>query len=467
MSKLFLQHPQRLKNGAYFSNISNDDKSQIIITTPTLKVVSDGVIQGTRYNYVEVELSSENPKQKSFVEKIENIELSTKERIIEKRSAWFYEDIDADDIHYFFQSSLRNVKGETGKYTIRIIVGKRNMGRTTWESTIYDESDVIKSTNDLKKGTHIAVAILCKGLHFTSSSFSIEFIGNELLMLNEEPVTIVSRELLKQYADNGEREVERQRPLDSNDVSMNKSTDSTESMTDVSGITPITSSPLHNDEVPTTQTEESENLSKKVSNDVDISNNQGEIIDTSGSLVTMKVDTEEQRDISQPTNVIVEGEQVNENDTTDTHNTNSTNITDSTEITKEVNDNDENIIEELREVDIQPDESDSIDIRKPAEVFFEIYKEALTKARRAKEKALMAYLEALNIKNTYLVGETIPSDELDSVISSLDGSDGEEEHESDDESDGEEVRVSGVLKEIDNLSDMDEGEIRDAIVSSQ
>lgn len=448
MSTLILQHPQRLKSGAYFSNISNDDKSQIVITTPSLKIVSDGVIQGTRYNYVEVEVDTGIPKQKSFVDSIESIELTTKERIIEKRSAWFYEDIDADDIHYFFQSALRNIKGETGKYTIRIIVGRRNMGRTTWESTIYDENDVIKSTGDFKKGCRIAVAVLCKGLHFTSSSFAIEFIGNEILMLNDEPVTAVSRDLLKQYTEEDEK------ATDLVDTSMNKTTGLDDTIAthtavlDNSGVEQVDEP---KDDVSNENTT-NDTLRDTVSDTLDVSGNQGETIDTSASTVTLIVDTEEQKQSPVKDDLLSQSSPAVESEC---------------EKTEELknHEDDEETNEELREVDIQPDENDSIDIRKPAEVFFEIYKEALNKARRAKEKALMAYLEALNIKNTYLVGETIPSDELDSVISSLDGSDVEDNDG--DDSDGEEVRVSGVLKEIDNLSDMDENEIRNAIVSSQ
>ena len=58
-------------------------------------------------------------------------------------------------------------------------------------------------------------------------------------------------------------------------------------------------------------------------------------------------------------------------------------------------------------------ETETIQLKKRNEVYFEMYKEAKRKAKMAREFALSAYLEAKRIKNTYLIDESLDSDEED------------------------------------------------------
>jgi len=50
-------------------------------------------------------------------------------------------------------------------------------------------------------------------------------------------------------------------------------------------------------------------------------------------------------------------------------------------------------------------------------VYFELYKEAREKAKQAKKNAIIAYLEAKNIKKTYMIENIDDSDsEIDAEI---------------------------------------------------
>ena len=66
-------------------------------------------------------------------------------------------------------------------------------------------------------------------------------------------------------------------------------------------------------------------------------------------------------------------------------------------------------------------------LKKPNQVYFELYKEARNKAKQAKKNAIIAYLEAKNIKKTYMIDNMNDSDsdfdaEIDDVSESeLDG----------------------------------------------
>jgi hypothetical protein len=83
-------------------------------------------------------------------------------------------------------------------------------------------------------------------------------------------------------------------------------------------------------------------------------------------------------------------------------------------------------IKELRDIDIN-NSLESLTLKKPNEVYFELYKEARNKAKEAKKSAIIAYLEAKNIKKTYMLENINDSDsdfdaEIDEVSESeLDG----------------------------------------------
>ena len=66
---------------------------------------------------------------------------------------------------------------------------------------------------------------------------------------------------------------------------------------------------------------------------------------------------------------------------------------------------------------------ETIQLKKPNQVYFELYKEARNKAKIAKKNALLAYLEAKKIKKTYLIENLNDSDsdideEIDDVSES-------------------------------------------------
>ena len=87
--------------------------------------------------------------------------------------------------------------------------------------------------------------------------------------------------------------------------------------------------------------------------------------------------------------------------------------------------------DDLKEVDIatnldnsdNSNNSDILQLKKPNQVYFELYKEARNKAKVAKKNAILAYLEAKNIKKTYMLENINDSDsdfdaEIDEVSES-------------------------------------------------
>ena len=61
------------------------------------------------------------------------------------------------------------------------------------------------------------------------------------------------------------------------------------------------------------------------------------------------------------------------------------------------------------------DSLETMQLKKPNEVYYEIYREAKEKAKVAKKAAITAYLEAKNIKKTYMLNNLDSSSEEESV----------------------------------------------------
>ena len=75
---------------------------------------------------------------------------------------------------------------------------------------------------------------------------------------------------------------------------------------------------------------------------------------------------------------------------------------------------------ELQEVDLSVTNNlETITLKNPNEVYYEIYRSARAKAKMAKQTAIEAYLEARNIKNQYMLDDIEDSEESDEEIEDL------------------------------------------------
>ena len=72
--------------------------------------------------------------------------------------------------------------------------------------------------------------------------------------------------------------------------------------------------------------------------------------------------------------------------------------------------------DDLEEIELELDSIESDEklfLKKRNDVYYKMYKEALKKARVAKELALTSYLEAKHIKNTYMLTDLSDDSDLD------------------------------------------------------
>jgi len=119
-------------------------------------------------------------------------------------------------------------------------------------------------------------------------------------------------------------------------------------------------------------------------------------------------------------------------DIKDTHEDEDTDKQDIKDTHEDENEDEDEDIEEkknkeidiLEYIKINPTEDEIITLRNPNDIYMEVYQEAKKRAREAKKKAIVAYLEAKHIKNTYMIDSindsTSDEEDLDNLSDNTD-----------------------------------------------
>jgi len=304
----------------------------------------------------------------TLVNWFENLEETCQNLIFNKSEAWFQNSLDKNDVETAFNSVIRIYK--SGKYYLvrtNIKVGANNEASVK----IYNENEIPLSIDDVKEDTNIISILEIQGIKFTSRNFQIDIELRQAMVLDNEP--LFDNCLIKTHNSN--------KNINSHEIQKNN--------TD-----------LANDN--------KESLEENLSFTSNVDNNSSNNNDNNDNINTIdKIDTKEFE---------VEMDLGKENE--ETHEENKEINFDIQELPiEELEDN-----TELKEMDLcNPLEDDlesvtneTITLKNPNEVYYQLYKEAREKAKLAKRSAIIAYLEAKNIKKTYMI------DSLDESESDID-----------------------------------------------
>lgn len=364
-SGLSLAHPTGIQGGAYFTKIENNNKPLYIQTTKS--VTRQGFVKTGKKYYCDLMFDKNSDVLITWFENLEN---TCKKLIYEKRETWFQNGLEENDIDSAFNSIIRVYK--SGKYYL-VRTNIKNNRSDDPAVKIYNENEVTLTINDVTPETNIISILEIQGIKFTSRNFQIEIELKQVMILDNEP--IFNSCLIKNKKGG------------------------------VSKHTDILQTPIN------TQTDINiDSLDKSCELIVDelIKNETLEDhLDSLDDNVTVQLD-----DIVQDiiiTNVI---EPIQKSEVA-TENTIMED--DSLELdieNLEPENNEDNLV--LKEIDIDlslENNLETLQLKKPNQVYFELYKEARSKAKLAKKAAIIAYLEAKNIKKTYILENLDDSDD--------------------------------------------------------
>jgi hypothetical protein len=289
----------------------------------------------------------------------ENLEEKCKTLIYEKADSWFQNALEMNDVESAFNSIIRIYK--SGKYYL-VRTNIKNSPLNEPSIKIYNENELPLGINDIKTDTNIISILEIQGIKFTSRNFQIEIELKQVMVLNDEPIfeSCLIKTSKSEYIKNETKNL-----------------------------------------MPSTNHLEIDNNLKE---ELLIDNNEEQLdnLDTLDCLEepTLEEPTLEEPNLEESNNINIDFEELN---------------------IEELNDS-----KDLLEVDLDvnlENNLESITLKKPNQVYFELYKEARNKAKLAKKSAIIAYLEAKNIKKTYMIENLNDSDsdfdaEIDDVSES-------------------------------------------------
>jgi len=298
-----------------------------------------------------------------FINWIENLESRCQDLVYAKRESWFESKLEKDDIESAFTSPFKIFK--SGKYYLLRVNVKPNI-------KIYDEKDQIISIDSITNDNTIISILEIQGLKFTSRNFQIEIELKQSMIVSPDP--FLDECFIKKPVKKQETKETQQIDLDS----------------------------LINESV--------KDLGKS---DLVEKN---EPIDLEVSFNTIDTNKKEIDSITEKQNIkndnILGLEEANIE-------LNIEEIEPSKEETE-----DPSILKEVDLSSTLDNNLEAITLKKPNQVYYEIYQKAREKAKEAKKNAISAYLEMKNIKKTYMLDDI---DESDSDFEEFSGRDNSSE----------------------------------------
>ena len=409
-SQLSVSQPISIQGGAYFTKIKVNNAPLYI--QPTKCYTRQGLSETNKKAYMDLMFTNEDEE---VIEWFEHLEQRLTELIYEKRELWFQNEMDKEDIENFFNPVCRAFKG--GKYhLVRINIPKNKTISSQYFCNVYDENENIIPIQELNDTHSIIPCLEVQGIKFSARNFQVDLIGKQIMLLNNKPIfnsCVIKREVthnINTVLTDTEKNVI-SKPMDTiNNVKQEKQ-EKQEIIENSLGITEIENKPTYTSQEndPTT-----------------IKGLHRNIIDT---LVDSSSDDDDTSDNNTHNNDTCE-------DDTPESNTNNETYTSTPPISTYLEKNLENQMDkntnDLEDItnDLIINDKQNITLRRPNEVYYEIYKIAKNKARQHKKAAITHYLEAKKIKNTYLLNDLDNSEDDDDE--EVDDDDHDDEEQDDD-----------------------------------
>ena len=380
-SKLYLGPPTTLAGGAYFTRIMYSTNKQLLIQTPK-SLTKQGFIKSGKKIYTDLMFDNNDTV---FINWIENLETKCQELIFSKGQNWFETKLEKDDIESAFTSPFKIFK--SGKYYLLRVNVKQNI-------KIYDEQDQIITSEDITSDKTIISILEIQGIKFTSRNFQLEFELKQAMAVSPDPFLdecFIKKPIKRQSTK--ETIIKEQEPDEFEKDEFEKDE-------------------LDNPKEILTTTNLDDFINKSAN---DLAKNV-KTLDTKNIPIDLEVSFDEPKKVVETnvaplTNVLYGLEEANI-------------VLDIEELTPEEPEPEEkedpNILKEFDLSSTLENNLETITLKKPNQVYYEIYQKAREKAKEAKKSAIVAYLEMKNIKKTYMLDDI---DESDSEFDDFSGRD--------------------------------------------
>lgn len=365
-TKLSLGHPNGIQGGAYFTKILYNNNPLYIQTTKSL--TRQGFVKTGKKYYCDLMFDNNS---EMLIRWFENLEEICQKLIFDKSEAWFQNSLDKNDVETAFNSVLRIYK--SGKYYL-LRTNVKNSLNNEPSIKIYNENEHPLTITEINSDTNLISILEIQGIKFTSRNFQIEIELKQAMVLDDQP--IFDNCLIKS-SKNG--------TLDSKTLEENFS----EKQSIVTDKIEVIEEEINDPDTNEILHENKDELGINNKNNHEIGHVIGDKNDIKNEV------NEANEGNKEDTNILLDFEDLND---------------------EELNN------EDLKEVELNIDLENNLEtlaLKKPNQVYYELYKEARAKAKLAKKAAIVAYLEAKNIKKTYMLENIDNDSDIDQEIDEI------------------------------------------------
>ena len=418
-SQISISQPISVQGGAYFTKIKLNNEP--LYVQPPKCSTKQGLNETNKKAYMDLMFTNEDDE---VVEWFEHLEERLVQLIYEKREIWFQNEMDKEDIENFFNPICRAFKG--GKFhLVRLHIPKNKTASSQFHCNVYDENENIIPIQDLNDTHTIIPCIEVQGIKFSARNFQLELIGKQIMLINNKPIfnsCVIKRSNVEKNSTSitGQDSVKYSSSVDMNTNILQSEQDETSAISNSDSLGKDVNEAGDTDShvlqrTGKTDSNEEELVEETVNDNLTIKGLQKNIVDA-----LTESDSESSDEEDNDTNNNTNNEPNNEPNMSNHLEENKAIISNTFDL--------EDITDNLKVHDER-----NIKLKKPNEVYYEIYKIAKGKAKQHKKAAITHYLEAKKIKNTYLMDD-------------LDYSDDSAEEDDDDEDDENDRNASTKIK---------------------
>ena len=369
-TKIYFGPPSTLAGGAYFSRIMYGTNKPLFIQTPK-SLTKQGFIKSGKKVYTDLMFDNNDTV---FINWVENLESKCQELVYSKRESWFESKLEKDDIESAFTSPFKIFK--SGKYYLLRVNVKPNI-------KIYNEMNQIIQSESITNDKTILSILEIQGLKFTSRNFQIEIELKQSMVVSPDPfLDECFIKTPKKTQPIKEENIKEQLPKEQLPNKLNNIIK--QSVEDLK-----------------TKPKELEFTNNKF--EVDESIDLEVVFDEPEPLEKQSLPNKKSNKINKISQNNIDLEEAN--------------------IVLDVEELEDPSI--LKEVDLSctlDNTLETLQLKKPNQVYYEIYQTAREKAKDAKKNAIVAYLEMKNIKKTYMLDDIDESDSEFEEFASKDSS---------------------------------------------
>ena len=398
-SKLSLAQPVAIQGGAHFTKLLMQGK-QLYIQSPKCTTRQGFIKTGKK---IHCDLMFNN-NDEEFINWIESLETKCQDLLLHKSNEWFQSPLEMTDIEAAFNSPLKVYK--SGKfYLVRTNVKVNSLtGQPLIK--IYNENEEPVQMEDITTETNVISILEIQGIKFTSRNFQIDIEVKQVMLLNKD--IIFENCLIKKNKDNIPSILPASFASEYKDTPLLVSNKIVENDKNVNFAENLIITKNDSDNLEEMEEIKEINVDEQEIKGIDEKEHDEE--EEEG-----EEDEEDEPDEASKIKLEIEQPNINlEISDTPTPSANKNDVLSEDDLVDSILESMEpsNELTEFN-IDLHLDNSskDTIELKKPERVYYEMYQSVREKAKKAKQEAMLAYLEAKNIKKTYMLENLSDSSE--------------------------------------------------------